>query len=180
MADRICSDPDCDRIAHARGMCSAHYHAFRRANPDAPVRTRVSPNATLPDRIAAHINWENGHALWTGFLTSGVPGLVTNGHKPQRHIENVRHLQLAAAGYPRPPGRWVAQTTCGIDRCVHPDHLQWDNRRIDAHIPTPVVDDLITRHAAGTLNVANAADELGVCRQTVYKAMKRRGYAFTT
>lgn len=176
MTEQTCSTADCDRPVHARGLCPAHYNRWRRANPDQPVRKRVAPTATLSDRVAAHTVPDGEHLIWTGFRNDGVPGICIDGHTANRKVYNVRRLQLEQAGFPKPPGRWVAAPTCGNPDCVAPAHLTWRNHRSDAVLTSVVVDSLIAQHAAGALNVADEADRLGVTRQTIYKAMRRRGY----
>lgn len=182
----ICAEPGCANPAHARGLCPSHYNKLRRSAPDAvDVRTRAKPGATLDERIAAHSTRDHGHLIWNGLTNRGVPGLVTYSAIDDdvfpvpdgRKYHNVRHIQLAKSGRPRPStGNWTATVTCGRIDCVNPDHLTWTNRRADVTLPNDVVDDLIQRHARGDLNVADEADRLGVGRQTVYRAMHRRGY----
>jgi hypothetical protein len=169
---------ECDAAAVARGMCSVHYHRWRRANPQVQTRVRVSPNADLLDRLAPHLDWAGDHLLWGGFTAGDVPKFVQSDHGGSRRKVNVRTAILETLGWEPPADGWFPVVSCGESRCVNPEHLRWDNRRGDAAIPSDAIDSIIDCHRAGLCSVAAAARAWGVCRQTVWKAMRRRGYSF--
>ena len=173
-----CSAEGCHRPAHARGVCSSHYHAVRAALSDDEKRTRVDPNASIEERIDAHTHWEGDKLLWDGFLSKGVPALsITEDGK--RRLVYVRQEQLRRSGRPKPPGRWFARVTSGDERDVNPDHLKWDNRRAGVAVTAEAAKQLIQTHQRGEVNLSDLADAMGVSRQAIYKAMKAQGYEFS-
>lgn len=152
-----------------------HYGQWRRQADDAEVRIRVSPSATVAERLAAHSRLDGDCLTWTGCTERDHPKLALWDGKRQR-TRSARELALIEDGRPKPPGYFRPVPRCDNHLCVNPDHLTWTNRRPDARLSVETVDRLIEEHAAGALVLADVADELGVNRSTVYKAMARRGY----
>lgn len=68
MAKRICSDPDCDRVAAARGLCHRHWAIWRR---QCDPREMIRP--TIEQRFWRKVDASGGlDACW--FWTASVDG----------------------------------------------------------------------------------------------------------
>lgn len=171
----LCAVDGCTTPAHARGMCTLHYGRWRRAHPEADIRFRASPNAPITERIGLHSHRDGDHLMWCGYVRDNVPSIrvPVDG---RRRTFNVRAVQLDAAGRPKPAGRWIAVNVCGVPMCVDADHLDWSDRIRERILDPETIDNLVARHAAGTMNVTDEADRLGVDRRTVYQAMASHGY----
>lgn len=177
-----CSVDDCQRPTHARGVCSSHYHRVLANLGPGEKRVRVLPGATVAERVAAHSHPdEHGHLIWDGLITHpDRPAVAVTKPEGGRRLINVRAAQLDLAGVKRPAGQAFARVGCGVTRCIHPDHMYWDNRRRGALVSAEVADRLIVMHQAGSLHVSDTADMLNVSRDALYNAMHARGYDLNT
>lgn len=50
---RQCLAPQCERGAHAKGMCDGHYRQIRKGNPIRPLDPRFSSGVSVEDRMGA-------------------------------------------------------------------------------------------------------------------------------
>jgi hypothetical protein len=117
--ERICSAPDCDRLAEALGWCGMHRERIRRRG----VLT-LAYRPTLEERFWAKVNKTGTCWFWIGASSQlGYGRLWVNGKWPQAH-------RLAYEWFvgPIPPGL-VLDHLCRQPACVNPAHLEPGTQR---------------------------------------------------
>jgi hypothetical protein len=149
MPHRTCTEPDCQRRAHSRGMCSTHYRAVLQQEITEPCaspgcqqlrsvgckgwcqmhygRWKVSGNTGGPDPVKKPRG--SGHLHPSGYLIltrHGHPLARSNGHLPVHRL-----VLFDAIGPGVHPCHW-----CGVDTSwesgeLTADHLDWDKLNND-------------------------------------------------
>lgn len=108
----ICSVPECERLAHARGFCHRHYIRERRRGllPKRTPEERFSERFTIsPDAC-----W-----LWTGEIDAkGYPLFAVKDRKYRAHRWAWERYVAALE-----PGQQLHHL-CRRTSCVNPDHLE--------------------------------------------------------
>lgn len=119
----ICSIENCDKKTIGRGLCSAHYQAFRRYG-DPLLGAKYNERGSIPKWIdELIINDTDECVKWPFSLQSNGYGTVTiNGKATIAH----RHICTMVHG-PPPFERAIVRHVCGngMDSCVNPKHLLW-------------------------------------------------------
>ena len=131
--DTTCSVDACDRAAHARGMCKAHYEQVRRSGSlsdgGRPIRLRLS----WPESLLARMEPQpDGCIYYTGHLDDHGYGMVKrNGKEVRAHRAAYEHF----VG-PIPDGMWIdhechnRDLSClGGDSCPHRRCVNWEHLR---------------------------------------------------
>lgn len=113
-----CVAPGCISVAHAKGMCRAHYmRMWRHGSFDLPVRQKE----TIADRIAGYVARDpiSGCWLWTAAVsTTGYGVLGVNGVRQYAHrLSYEAHVGPIAEGL-------TIDHLCRTRRCVNPEHLE--------------------------------------------------------
>ena len=88
-------------------------------------RRGPKPGMTLLDRFLVKVDRSDpdGHWLWTGAASNGIPMLRTNG-RPY----TAASIAWQLFNGPVPPGKFVHRT-CGRRKCVNPEHLRLVDQR---------------------------------------------------
>lgn len=115
-----CSIDGCEKRVHAQGLCDMHYRRHMRGTEQADQPGRLA-GGSLFERMARHIPAPDtgGHQVWT----SQVTGRETPVLKLTNTMLSARRLVWEQAHGAEPPTEMVIVTTCGVERCVAPDHL---------------------------------------------------------
>lgn len=109
----LCSTDGCDRISHARSLCTKHYQRLKKTG----TTERHIPTAT--ERFWSHVDASGDCWLWTaakafheyGSFNAGDGEMVLT----HRYSWEMRHG-------PIPAGLWVLHH-CDNPPCVRPEHL---------------------------------------------------------
>lgn len=114
MVKRTCTRAPCDRPHLARGLCSTHYAAARRAG-----MPKLAP-LSLEDRFRALLQEDSsGCWLWQGFrLPTDYGTFTANGRTQIAH-----RLAYELFVGPIPDGLHLDHL-CRVRRCVNPAHLE--------------------------------------------------------
>lgn len=116
---RKCKLAGCDAKHHARGWCYNHYMQWFRTG-----HARLMP--TFEQRFWAHVDKTETCWLWTGSLfPTGYGQIKVDGKTSLAHRIS---WSLVTGAMPDGP----LHHSCGIKRCVNPDHLHLHDRKSHA------------------------------------------------
>ena len=108
-----CTQPGCDKLARARGLCMSHYGKARYAGEINTHRT-----GKWQDRFWAKVQKSDDCWLWTAATSNGY-GVMGGTNVPEWYAH--RLSWLLATG--EPAGDSVVCHVCDVRTCVRPDHL---------------------------------------------------------
>lgn len=126
MADKpVCSIPDCDKPAHSRGWCHAHYrrwYQFGSALAGGPIGTAKGAPKRFMESILSHT--DPIQCLTWPFATAGM------GYGVVHHAGSMRYahrLICERVHGPAPTSEHEVAHSCGNGRkaCVNRHHLSW-------------------------------------------------------
>lgn len=159
---RICSIPNCDKPAKARGWCSAHYRQQRllgapkvtrsacsvdgctrkhygRGYCEVHIRRLARNGGTHRVRAAPHDHVAALQAALVSDTNDCIDwpyGTAGNVYAPVtitgRTVLAHRYVCEQAHGLP-PKGFTDAAHSCGRKRCINPRHLRWATRKQNSH-----------------------------------------------
>lgn len=118
--NNTCSQADCGRHTHARGMCARHYNKLQRNGLLPDVKTMAPKNLSASERLAFH-GWEvtpSGCHEWQGSATDDGYGTI----RFEGQLWLAHRLSYVAANGPIPDGR-VVRHRCDNPPCINPEHL---------------------------------------------------------
>lgn len=113
-ARATCSIDNCDRPAHARGWCPAHYQRWRRYGD--PL---LGDRPDVTKRLWEKVQFNDGCWLFTGSANTNGYGLISVNNSRQLAHRVAYELLVGPI-----PAAMVLDHVCHQTRCVKPDHLR--------------------------------------------------------
>jgi hypothetical protein len=187
---RICSVDGCDKPAHGRGWCKAHYLRWRRRGDPSAGRTAVGE----PERFYREVvrPYDGKECLpWPFAQTKGAAIVIIDGN---RHY--VARLICEHVHGPAPTPEHEAAHSCGNGhlRCVAKGHLSWKTKaaneadklihgthnRGERHPLRKLTEDEVRQIRAlkGNLLQREIAEKFGISREQVSGIHRRIDWAW--
>lgn len=88
-------------------------------------RARVDIDALTVGRFFAKVMADGEHHVWTGGTSNGTPVVSF-----QLNTVRAANLAWVIARREDIPSRQMAEPTCGVDRCLRPEHLRLRSRAV--------------------------------------------------
>lgn len=185
---RLCSIPNCDKHAHAGGMCGAHYWRWKAHGDPLGGATPKKAGINFINDIALVFRGDECLRWPISLNGNGYGQFALNG----KMLIASRYVCEAAHG-PSPSPEHHAAHNCGNRWCVNPRHLRWatpvENNadKIDhdthnkgvRHGNAKLTDEqvLAIRGMAGELSHSKIAAIFGVSQTLVSRIIRRGGWA---
>lgn len=161
---KLCSIPECGKVARTRGWCNAHHHRYLRYGD--PLKGRTSLGAPLV-WLKQNLDYAGDDCLIWPFGHNGGYGSIHIG----RRKTLVSRIVCEHHNGPPPTPKHDAAHSCGKgnEGCITPKHLSWKTRK----------ENMEDCKIHGTVNLGQRNGAVKLSEEQVLEIKKTHGVAQT-